>query len=152
MPHPQNACTSSCAICNSVAKVNDGTIFSAWKTILEIKPDLQRRSVYSAIVLSKCTDFSQTQTNCECAQIFSALLISLRVILHGWQWKTGVFGKRYTSAVHSLYPLREVAMSFRKSGVPEGRVSLAYVNLQKKEYKSPAFQSNPETLFFSLFH
>lgn len=71
MPHPQNACTSSCAICNPVAKVDDGTIFSAWKTTLKIKLNLQRRNMYSAIVLSKCTDFSQTKANCECVQILS---------------------------------------------------------------------------------
>lgn len=41
MPHPQNACTSSWIISKLVAKADDGTISSAWKTILELKPNFQ---------------------------------------------------------------------------------------------------------------
>lgn len=63
--------------------------------------------MYSTIILSKRTDFSQTKANWECVHFFWTLLISFHIIFHGWQRKTGLFGKRYTSPVHSLYSVWE---------------------------------------------
>lgn len=93
VPRPRNARTSSCVICKMVAKVDYGTIFSAWKTILKIKPNLQRRRVYCAIVWGKCTDFSQNGANRESVRVSEHCLLALRVIFHGWQWKMEMFGK-----------------------------------------------------------
>lgn len=83
------------------------------------------------LFLSRCTDFSQIKIVWECSQFFWMLLIQLHIIFHVCQWKTGVFGEKDT---HLLFIacVREVGMPFRKGGVPEGRVLLPYVRLQKK--------------------
>lgn len=88
-------------------KSNDGTIFSTWKTILKRRPNLQGKSMYSIIVLSKCTDFSQPKADWKCAQFFWALLISLCIFFHDRKLTTKLFGKRYTAAVHILYSVWE---------------------------------------------
>lgn len=67
----------------------------------------------------------------ECAQFFWTLLISLHAIFHVWQWKTRVFGEKDTHLLFIAY-VREVGMPFRKRSIPEGRVLLPYVSLQKK--------------------
>lgn len=131
MPYPQNARTSNCAICSLVTKVSDGTIFSAWKTILKLNPILQRRSVCSAIVFEQTYGFFSNQNSLRMCIIF---LNTVNFIAHNFSClameNKGVWGKRYTS-VFIAY-VREVGMPFRKRSVPEGRVLLPYVSLQKK--------------------
>lgn len=137
MPHPQNTHTKNCAICILVAKVNDGTIFSTWKTILKIRPNLQGRSRYSTIVLSKCTDFSQPKANWKCAQIFWALLISLCVIFHDTKleiWQQNCLEKDTHQLLIFCSLCERSGYALWEKGCPWKQSCLLCVSLQKKSY------------------
>lgn len=147
MPYPQNARTSNCAICSLVAKVSDGTIFSAWKTILKLNPILQRRSVCSAIVFEQTYGFFSNQNSLRMCIIF---LNTVNFIAHNFSClameNKGVWGKRYTSVVHSLCKRSGHALQEKKC--PRGQSSLTICQPAEKVYKCPASQSSPEEVFF----